>query len=317
MPMRHLAFVFLLSLPALTAAHAEPAVYPVSNPPEIQRAVAAQAAEYLGSPYQYGGNGPAGFDCSGLVCRVYRDVLQAPLPRKTGTLAQQGVPVEPSQLQPGDLVFFNTTGSGISHAAVYEGDGMIIHAASQGPATGVIRSSLASKYYKNRFVRARRIILAADQPSQPSPGDRPAPGSDPADALVRKTRGTWEGDKGIDRVILRGDGTGYALMAGSRQIRMQLRILPGREKGTLRAEQDEPNRIGFYPGISSRQASEALVNEARPMVWILQLSRDGEDLVLKGIKETSYISSDGFGGFNVDNQYSRLALWRRLSPRIP
>ena len=93
-------------------------------------AAVAIAARYLGVPYRYGGSSPAGFDCSGLVLYVYRQ-LGINLPRTAS--AQYGATrrVSRSMAQPGDLVFF-FSGGGISHVGIYIGNGMMIAAPHTG-----------------------------------------------------------------------------------------------------------------------------------------------------------------------------------------
>jgi cell wall-associated NlpC family hydrolase len=113
----------------------------------------AIAAQYLGVPYRWGGANPlTGFDCSGLTMYVYGK-LGISLGHYTGTQIQEGTPVPPSQLAPGDLVFFDASVFGTpGHEGMYIGGGMFIHA----PHTGdVVRiSSLAS--YADRYVGAVR-----------------------------------------------------------------------------------------------------------------------------------------------------------------
>jgi cell wall-associated NlpC family hydrolase len=116
------------------------------------RAVAI-AAQYLGVPYRWGGASPmTGFDCSGLTMYVYAQ-LGVHLDHYTGDQIQEGAPVPPAELQPGDLVFFDGNAFGVpGHEGLYIGGGMFI----QAPHTGdVVRiSSLAS--YAERYVGAVR-----------------------------------------------------------------------------------------------------------------------------------------------------------------
>jgi len=123
----------------------------------VRANIVQDAEHYLGVPYVWGGNGPNGLDCSGLVCRVYREVAGKELPRTTDVEFTAGTPVDSSSIRPGDLVFFNTEGY-VSHVGIYIGHGRFIHAASAGPDTGVIVSSFAEAYYRERFVGARRFL---------------------------------------------------------------------------------------------------------------------------------------------------------------
>ncbi len=99
-------------------------------------AVVADAQSYLGVPYQWGGTSPAtGFDCSGLVQRVYAD-LGVSLPRTSEQQATSGVPVASlAQAQPGDLVFFagsDGTAASPGHVGIYIGNGQMIDAPQAG-----------------------------------------------------------------------------------------------------------------------------------------------------------------------------------------
>jgi cell wall-associated NlpC family hydrolase len=113
------------------------------------------AVSFLGVPYKYGGNSKDGVDCSGLTCSVYETAVKKKLPRSTMEQYQTGAPIEKSELQFGDLVFFDTTGRKPSHVGIYVEDDLFVHASV---VSGVTISSLESTYYKNRFVGARRVV---------------------------------------------------------------------------------------------------------------------------------------------------------------
>lgn len=122
----------------------------------IAAKVISSAENKLGSTYVYGDTGKAGFDCSGLVYSIYNDELGISIPRSSRTQSTFGKQVAKSDLQEGDLVFFNTTGSGVSHVGIYVGDGKFIHASSgQGK---VMTSSLSEGYYQDRYVNATRVL---------------------------------------------------------------------------------------------------------------------------------------------------------------
>ena len=77
--------------------------------------------------------------------------------RSSSALVSSGVPVEKANLLPGDILLFNTYGSGISHAGLYIGDGKMVHASS-GKMMSVVISDINSGYYLDKFVTARRVI---------------------------------------------------------------------------------------------------------------------------------------------------------------
>ncbi len=107
------------------------------------------AMQYLGIPYVYGGSTPSGFDCSGFIMYVYAK-LGVSLPHNAAAQYGYGTPVDRSQLQPGDLVFFN----GLGHNGIYVGGGTFIHS----PHTGdVVKISSLSGWYDSTWVGARRL----------------------------------------------------------------------------------------------------------------------------------------------------------------
>lgn len=114
------------------------------------------ALRFVGVPYRYGGDSPeAGFDCSGLVWRVYQQAAGIPLPRDTHAISQVGEAIAREELQPGDLVFFNTLHRPFSHVGIYLGEERFIHAPSQGGAVEIAR--ISERYWRQRFDGARRI----------------------------------------------------------------------------------------------------------------------------------------------------------------
>lgn len=114
--------------------------------------VARSALRYLGRPYQWSGIGPRGFDCSGLVVRVF-SALGISVPHSSAGQYQAGTAVPAALLGPGDLVFFHTYNSGPSHVGIYLGAGRFIHASVT---RGVIVSSMDEAYYRSRYLGARR-----------------------------------------------------------------------------------------------------------------------------------------------------------------
>ncbi|MBN2444739.1 MAG: C40 family peptidase [Spirochaetales bacterium] len=124
----------------------------------VQKKIVKEAKTYLGSPYVWGDTGSKGFDCSGLVFRVFSDLINTPLPRQVESLKLAGHKITEG-LTLADLVFFDTSGGGkATHVGIYIGENKFIHAASAGKKRGVIISSLTENYYKKRYLGARRFI---------------------------------------------------------------------------------------------------------------------------------------------------------------
>jgi hypothetical protein len=127
----------------------------------VPASVIKAATGYLGVPYLRGGDTRQGLDCSGLVFRVYHDILGMDLPRGVGALFAAGASAG-SPLHVGDLLFFDTgSDAAIStptHVGVYSGGGKFVHAASEGARAGVIVSALNNPYYSARFLGARRVF---------------------------------------------------------------------------------------------------------------------------------------------------------------
>jgi peptidoglycan DL-endopeptidase CwlO len=129
--------------PAAPTAPAPPAT------PTTHADAASIAARYLGAPYVWGGATPAGFDCSGLVMYVYAQ-LGVTLPHYTVSQWNATTPISTSELEPGDLVFFD----GLSHEGIYIGNGQFIHA----PHTGtVVQVAGLSGYWASHLDGARRV----------------------------------------------------------------------------------------------------------------------------------------------------------------
>jgi cell wall-associated NlpC family hydrolase len=150
--------------------------------------VVVQALSLLGTPYRFGGSSPdVGFDCSGLVRHVFASALSRDLPRRAEEISGVGHPVSRAELQPGDLVFFDTLRRAFSHVAIYIGEGRFVHAPAR---NGRVRiEGLDDRYWAARFNGARRVMepLPADAfiakrdasapivPSQPLPVAGPLP----------------------------------------------------------------------------------------------------------------------------------------------
>ncbi len=141
--------------PPAAGSQAWPRVVP--NDPVRANAVLMRAISLVGTPYRWGGNTPeSGFDCSGLVNYVYRDMLDLRLPRTSRELAAvQGPRIAPAQLASGDLVFFGN-GNQVSHVGIYVGEGRFVHAPNAG---GTVRlDRLDGSWWRDHYSGARRLL---------------------------------------------------------------------------------------------------------------------------------------------------------------
>jgi cell wall-associated NlpC family hydrolase len=146
--MRPLLTVLLIAL--------VPKVVSASPDPEALDHPKFYALIALGAQYRYGGHLPeTGFDCSGLVAHVFQRAWGLLLPRGADQQAKLGKPVRRQDLEPGDLVFYNTRNRAYSHVGIYVGDGRFIHAPRRGKR--VRAESVDSPYWKARFNGARRL----------------------------------------------------------------------------------------------------------------------------------------------------------------
>ena len=153
--MRH-KFLLTCAVAALLAPAAARAGGETSS--DYRMEAALQALFAVGARYHYGGKSPdTGFDCSGLVSHVYQRAWGIVLPRSTEEQHRVGHAVRRADLQPGDLVFYNTRNRPFSHVGIYLGEGNFVHAPRPGQRVRV--ESVDNPYWRARFNGARRLDL--------------------------------------------------------------------------------------------------------------------------------------------------------------
>lgn len=127
------------------------------------------AMSLLGVPYKRGGSSlETGFDCSGFVRAIYEQTAGKLLPRSAAQQAASTQKIDKKELQPGDLVFFNTMRRAFSHVGIYVGNGKFIHAPKPGAEVRV--EDMGVSYWSRRFDGARRVPVA-----EPVPDTAPQP----------------------------------------------------------------------------------------------------------------------------------------------
>ena len=172
---RRAALLLVLALACAVPARAEPAdplaawlaergLAPSATPAatrDRRTDLVVAAMSFLDVPYRLGGNdAQAGFDCSGFTRHLFQLNLGVALPRRSREQAAAAglVEVAAAELQPGDLVFFNTLRRAYSHVGIYIGNGRFIHSPREGAAVRL--EDMQSSYWARRFNGARRAALA-------------------------------------------------------------------------------------------------------------------------------------------------------------
>jgi cell wall-associated NlpC family hydrolase len=146
----------LLLLAACASAPPRPQAH--TRQAMLSNDVLFRAISLVGTPYRWGGNTPAGgFDCSGLVDYVFRTEARLNLPRTSREMSRLPDPrLDRAQLAPGDLVFFQTDGNGVSHVGIYVGRDRFVHAPDTG---GTVRlDALDNPYWSRHFLYGKRVL---------------------------------------------------------------------------------------------------------------------------------------------------------------
>lgn len=186
-PLVPLAFIALLSACAGHVAQPQMAVQPVAvtqpeptsaevaeltdeqsyKLPDLAESILDRGFELVGTRYRMGGTSTkTGFDCSGFVGYLFREEAGIKLPRSTREMINLDAPlVARSDLEPGDIIFFNNRGRGrVSHAGIYIGDDQFIHSSSS-RSGGVRVDSMDDRYWRSSFMEAKRVLAQASAPS--------------------------------------------------------------------------------------------------------------------------------------------------------
>ena len=156
---------------------------------DAARALTSAALDLIGIRYKWGGATPdTGLDCSGLVQFVFQQTTGVTLPRSAKEMSRLGDKVALSELQPGDLVFFNTRRFAFSHVGIYLGENRFIHAPRRGREVEV--ATIDRAYWQQRFNGARRLIgvlpemMPALVPEATAATPEPLPAAEPRAELA-------------------------------------------------------------------------------------------------------------------------------------
>ncbi len=185
-------------LPQLLHAQDSPAFdtrYAAQEKQTLRDTVIKTAKQYAGVPYRYGGVSTSGMDCSGFIYTVAREAAGIQLPRTAAAMYSFCRIVPDDKKEPGDILFFKDGGK-ITHAGLYLGNNQFIHAASEGPSTGVIVSSLNKPSWRKRYTACGQFLppegktekAAVSQPAPEKPAVQPA--SEKAPEPTRPASGT-------------------------------------------------------------------------------------------------------------------------------
>ena len=120
------------------------------NNPRLYQSI----SDWLGTPYKFSGTSKKGVDCSGLVCKLYRDSYHKEMNGCARDMFKNSEPVKRSDLREGDLVFFKIRKNKVSHVGIYLSQNRFVHASTT---NGVIVSNLDDLYYNRYFYKGGRI----------------------------------------------------------------------------------------------------------------------------------------------------------------
>jgi cell wall-associated NlpC family hydrolase len=128
--------------------------------PNVEERLRSEVSKWEGTPHLYGGESPAGIDCSAFVQLVYAAALEVQLPRTTREQVQTGRPVPRRDLRAGDLVFFRPAGKS-RHVGIYLSNGEFAHASTS---QGVTHSGIDERYWQESFWTSRRVLTESTRP---------------------------------------------------------------------------------------------------------------------------------------------------------
>ena len=138
----------------VTVSTADEITAPPNPSTSMEHRMQGEIDSWMGTPYVYGGASKSGVDCSAFTQAVFRSI-GIDIPRRASRQSTAAETVSRNNLRYGDLVFFNTSGSGISHCGIYLGNGEFVHASSS---RGVVRDMLNHPYYSSRYVTGGRFL---------------------------------------------------------------------------------------------------------------------------------------------------------------
>ncbi|HEY4294942.1 MAG TPA: NlpC/P60 family protein [Paraburkholderia sp.] len=236
------------------AYHAPPPGFPHFVDHSIGREeISIQAMSLVGIPYRWGGNTPeSGFDCSGLVRYVVSRAASVNLPRTTADMSGRGESIEPDEIAPGDLIFFNTTGRAHSHVGIYVGKLRFVNAPSTG---GTVRLDyLTNPYWAKHFDGIRRVAGPA---AAPAPFDTPSyQAAAPQPERVAPAAGSAE-------VKTAAQAPGYAAGSSQTQAQSQTQWQP-QQTARVAATPRAPVATAVQPAMAATTTATAGPAQADP-----------------------------------------------------